>query len=246
MQKIQASKNGYSGLTRIRSSGELVIGLDQNNLPFSTAHPEPAGLDYEIAGLVAKELGVRLRVYWAYSSHDSYPSKLSRGLCDLLLGVTPDDRFEQRVYFSRPYYIAKYELVVPSGRPAVTAEDVLGVEAGLALRGLNGRTVRTFPNTASILEAVAAGHLSAGYVVSTHASWLAYEHWRDRLAFLPAMVRHDCFPICAALRRSDGDLKFAIDSAWDKLHASGKLAPIFDRWHVPYEPAPSPPKGTGS
>ena len=94
MQKIQTSKHAYSGLARVRSAGELVVGLDQNNLPFSTAHPEPAGLDHEIAGLLAEELGVRLRVYWAYSSHDSYPSKLAaKGLCDVILGVMPDDRF---------------------------------------------------------------------------------------------------------------------------------------------------------
>ena len=61
MQKVQASRNSYSGLARVRSAGEIVVGLDQNNLPFSTAHPEPAGLDFEIAGLLAKELGVRLR-----------------------------------------------------------------------------------------------------------------------------------------------------------------------------------------
>ena len=59
MQKVQTSKHAYSGLSRIRSAGELVVGLDQNNLPYSTAHPEPAGFDYEIAGLLAKELGVR-------------------------------------------------------------------------------------------------------------------------------------------------------------------------------------------
>ena len=74
MQKIQASKASYRGLERLRSAGEIVVGLDQNNLPFSTAHPEPAGLDFEIAALLAKELGVGLRVYWAYSSHDSYPA----------------------------------------------------------------------------------------------------------------------------------------------------------------------------
>ena len=100
----------------MRSAGELVVGLDQNNLPYSTAHPEPAGFDYEIASLLAKELGLRLRVYWAYSSHDSYPSKLtSRGLCDVILGVMPDDRFEHRVLYSRPYYLAKYQLVVRAG-----------------------------------------------------------------------------------------------------------------------------------
>src|SRR5262249_59323338 len=77
MERIQKSKNAYSALARVRSAGALVVGLDQNNLPLSTAHPAPSGLDYEIAGLLAERLRVSLRVYWAYSSHDSYPSKLA-------------------------------------------------------------------------------------------------------------------------------------------------------------------------
>ncbi len=235
MRKIQTSKRAYSGLSRIRSAGELVVGLDQNNLPFSTAHPEPAGLDYEVAGLLASELGVRLRVYWAYSSHDSYPSKLSKGLCDVLLGVTPDDRFEQRVGFSRPYYFASYQVVVQVGRGRLADLEPLGVEEGAALRGLNGRVVKTYPSTEAILAAVAEGNVPSGYVISTRASWLAYERWRSKLVFRPATELHDRFPIGAAVRRSDGDLKDAIDVAWDTLDRSGKLAKVFARWHVPYE-----------
>ena len=124
---VQTSKHTYSGLARVRSAGELVVGLDQNNLPFSTAHPEPAGFEYEIAGLLAKQLGVKLRVYWAYSSHDSYPSKLSsRGLCDLILGVMADDRFAHRVLYSRPYYVARYQLVVRIGEGGSSGRRTLG------------------------------------------------------------------------------------------------------------------------
>ena len=84
--------------------------------PLFNGPPRAGGLDHEIAGLLAEQLGVRLRVYWAISAHDSYPSKLSaKGLCDVILGVMPDDRFERRVLFSRPYYLAKYQLVVRSG-----------------------------------------------------------------------------------------------------------------------------------
>ncbi len=236
MQKVQTSKHLYSGLSRIRSAGELVVGLDQNNLPYSTAHPKPAGFEYEIADLLAKELGVRLRVYWAYSSHDSYPSKLSKGLCDVLLGVTPDDRFEHRVQFSRPYYVAKYQVVVRVGRGDSTSTEPLGVEEGLALRGLNGRAVKTFSSTEAILEAVADGRTPAGYVVSTRASWLANERWRDKLVFLPTIEKQDCFPISAAVRKSDGELKDEIDRAWDALDRSGQLAQVLARWHVPYQP----------
>ena len=236
LEKIQRSKQAYSGLARIRSAGELVVGLDQNNLPFSTAHPEPAGLDHEIAGLLAEQLGVRLRVYWALSTHDSYPSKLSaKGLCDVILGVMPDDRFARRVLFSRPYYLAKYQLAVRSGAGRLTEKEPVAVEEGVAVRGLKGRIVQSFPSTEAILQAIATGRVKAGYVISTRGAWLAQEHWPGKISFLTADESVDCFPITAAVRRTDRDLKDAIDRAWDELDRSGRLAQVFARWHIPYE-----------
>ena len=142
MQKIQTSKHPYSGLARVRSAGELVVGLDQNNLPFSTAHPEPAGLDYEIAGLLAEQLGVSLRVYWAYSAHDSYPSKLAtKRLCDVILGVMPDDRFGAAGPLF-PAVLSSRSISWSSGRAKVRPrhEEPLAVEEGVAVRGLKGAT----------------------------------------------------------------------------------------------------------
>ena len=215
------------------------MGLDQNNLPFSTAHPAPAGLDYEIAGLLAEQLGVSLRVYWAYSAHDSYPSKLaSKQLCDVILGVMPDDRFAQRVLYSRPYYFA----TLPAGRPvrrrsARGDRSPVAVEEGVAVRGLKGRAVRSYPSTEAILEAVATGRERAGYVIATRGPWLAARAMAGQ-ARVPARRRRpvDRFPICAAVRKSDRDLKDAIDRAWDELDRSGRLAQVFARWHIPYEP----------
>jgi polar amino acid transport system substrate-binding protein len=236
MQKIQTSKHAYSGLTRIRSAGELVVGLDQNNLPFSTAHPRPEGLDYEIAGLLAKELGVRLRVFWAISAHDSYPSKLAaKGLCDVILGVMPDDRFAQRVLYSRPYYRATYQRVIRAPDRSTSDRGPWAVEEGIAVRGLRGRAVRFFPSTEAILEAVATARVGTGYVISTRGHWLAHERWPDKLTFLPAEENADCFPICAAVRKSDGDLKEAIDRAWDVLDGSSQFGEVFARWHVPQQ-----------
>jgi ABC-type amino acid transport substrate-binding protein len=234
MQKVQTSKHAYSGLARVRSAGELVVGLDQNNLPFSTAHPEPAGLDYEIAGLLAEELGVRLRVYWAYSSHDSYPSKLAtKGLCDVLLGVMPDDRFGSRVLYSRPYYHARYQLVTRTGAGSPASDEPLAVEEGVAVRGLESRALRLVPSTEAVLEAVATGKAKAGYVISTRGAWLAEKRWHGKLAILRAVGQSaDRFPICAAVRKSDRDLKDAIDHAWDELDQSGRLAQVLARWHI--------------
>ncbi len=187
LRKVQTSKNPYKAMARIRSAGELVVGLDQNNLPFSSAHPSPPGLDHEIAGLLAERLGVSLRVYWAVSAHDSYPSKLaSKGLCDVILGVMPDDRFAGRVLYSRPYQVARYRVVVRSGEGRPEASVPIAVEQGVAVRGLDGRATHDYPSTEAVLEAVATGRERAGYVIATRGAWLAHERWPGKLELLPA------------------------------------------------------------
>lgn len=237
MAKRQTSKNPYSGLERIRSAGELVVGLDQNNLPFSTVHPKPAGLDYEIAELLAKQLGVTLRIYWAYSSHDSYPSKLaSKGLCDVILGVTPDDRFGKRVSYSRPYYFAQYQMVVPAnGATADLAEVPLAVERGVAVLGIRDRNVVPYADLETILDAVARNEAKAGYVIGPRAHWLAQQKWSDKVVFVKNADSVDRLPMCAALRKNEDDLRTAIDNAFAALAESGQLAQVFARWHIPYE-----------
>jgi len=237
MERRQRSKQRYSAIERIRTAGVLVVGLDQNSLPFSAAHPEPAGLDYDVAGLLAEKLQVSLKVYWAYSSHDSYPSKLAtKEFCDVMLGVMPDDRFGKRVAFSKPYYFLDYRFVVPAGGELPAEDRPLAVERGLALRGLRERPVHEHPRLENILEAVATGNETAGYVTGARGQWLAETRWPGRLKFVaPAADAVDRFPICAAVRKSDADLRAAIDEALDELASSGKLTEVFARWHIPYE-----------
>jgi ABC-type amino acid transport substrate-binding protein len=243
LEKVQTSKIPYGGLARIRSAGELVVGLDRSNLPFSTAYPKPAGLDYEIAGLLAEKLGLSLRVYWAYSAHDSYPSKLaSKKFCDVILGVMPDDRFGQRVLYSKPYYTAGYQLVVRAGESSPGSLEQLGdqplaVEPGVVTRGVERRKTVSYPSLESILEAVATNRVKAGYVISTRGPWLAEQRWPGKLKFVTATGGVDSFPICAAVRKGDGDLKAALDRAIEELHQSGELVKVFDHYNIPYASA---------
>ncbi len=240
MQRVQTSKKRYAGLERLHSSGTLVVGLDQSNLPFSTAHPVPAGLDYDIARLLAEQLGLSLRVYWAYSAHDSYPSKLaSKNLCDVILGIMPDGRFAERVLYSKPYYIASYQLAVLAGDTSLRTLDDLGneplaVERAIAARALQGRELRPYANLEAILQAVATRQVRAGYVISTRGHWLAEQRWPGKIKLLTVPGSVDRFPIGAAVRRADTDLRAAIDQAWDELMQSGRLAQVFARWHIPY------------
>ena len=243
MSRRQRSQHQYNGLQSVRSRGTLVVGLDQNNLPYSKSHPKPAGIDYEIAQLLAKELGVSLEVYWAYSSHDSYPSKLAnKRLCDVILGVMPDDRFAQRVTYSRPYYSAEYVYAVSTSNQSVEETKLLGdspiaVEPGLAIRGLEGKQVQSFSSLTSILAAISTGKVATGYVLSSRAHWLASEQWPGKLRFVAPESPVDRFPICAAMRRNEADFAKAINAALEKLLESRQLAEVFARWHIPFNEA---------
>ena len=195
--------------------------------------PSPPGSTTRSPACSPQQLGVPLRVYWALSTHDSYPSKLAaKRLCDVILGIMPDDRFGERVLYSRPYYRAQYQLVVRSGEDLPGPGETIGLEAGVAVSGLKGRSVQTYASTAEILEAVAAGRLRAGYVISTRGPWLAEERWPGKLVFHSGSSSVDCFPICAAVHKTDRELKDAIDRAWDELDRSGQLAKVFARWHI--------------
>ncbi len=137
MRKIQTSKHPYDALARIRSAGELVVGLDQGNLPFSTAHPAPAGLDYEIAGLLAEQLGVSLRVYWAVFR--ARLVSLEAG-GQAALRRDPGGHARRSVCAAGPLFAAVLCRAIPVGRP-IGRRTARG--AGAAGRRGGGRGART-------------------------------------------------------------------------------------------------------
>ena len=56
---------------------------------------------------------------------------------------------------------------------------------------------------------------------------------------LPASDTVDRFPICAAVRRTEPDLKEAIDEVFVELQESATLEKLFARWHIPIDVASS-------
>ena len=143
--------------------------------------------------------------------------------------------FGELVIYSKPYYHATYQLVVRADTTVLAKDTPLAVQRGVAVRGLDGRDVREYPTLEAILSAVAKGEEQAGYVISSRGHWLAEQHWPGELKFIGGGSEAvDRFPICAAVRKGDADLKAAIDQALDELAESGRLAEVFQRWHIPF------------
>jgi ABC-type amino acid transport substrate-binding protein len=150
----------------------------------------------------------------------------------------PDDRFAQRVTYSEPYSYASYQYVLSADNKSIDLEralatEVIALESGIAVRGLTDRQLKRYSSLESILDAVAAGRIQAGYVISSRAHWLAAEKWPGQLQFAQPKSEIDCFPICVALRRGETELREEINSAFRQLRHSGQLEQAFMRWHVP-------------
>ena len=226
MQKIQTSKHGYSGLARVRSAGELVVALDQNNLPFSSAHPEPAGLDYEIAGLLARATGC----------------PAPRLLGHLRARFLPVETVVQRTvrrdsggHARRSVRAAGSLFPALSTRRAINWSSASGEGPPSVGRARGRRGRGRCPRVGR----------AAGTAVSQHRSDSGSR--RDRpgesglrdldtgcLAGPEALAGKARLPPAAGIvgplsslrgrAKNDGDLKDAIDRAWDELDRSGQLA----------------------
>ena len=199
----------------------------------------PAGLDYEIAGLLAEQLGVSLRVYWAFSAHDSYPSKLATKRA---LRRDPRGHARRPVRAAGALFAAVSRRAVSRGRPVGR-----GAASGLGADGRRGRgrgagARGTCDPRLSQHRGGPRGRgdgPGAGGLRDRDPRGLAGPRAMAGQAGAPPRDRGrttDAFPIVAAVRKTDGELKDAIDRAWDELDRSGRLAQAFARWHIPYEP----------
>jgi len=84
----------------------LSVCADPNNLPFSNAHAQ--GFENEIAALVARDLGRRVRYVWAPQRRGFIRTTLAAGRCDLVVGVPPSSPL---IDSTRPYYRSRYVFV---------------------------------------------------------------------------------------------------------------------------------------
>ncbi len=116
----------------IRHQGVLRVGTLNNQLSYYIGQDGSTGLDYELAALFAKDLGVRLEIRPVFGLSGLFPA-LDRGDIDVIaagLTVTPDRISD---YAPAPaYYFASQVLVYKNGswRPR-SIEDLISREGSL-------------------------------------------------------------------------------------------------------------------
>jgi polar amino acid transport system substrate-binding protein len=226
-------------LEQIQASGTLGICLPANSLPFSSRHDTPGGFEVELAGLLAKQLGVSLDAQWVIS-----PVQVVRASCDLLLDVIadPEAQGESHLVLSKPYYRSGVALVVPQGSPITSFASLDGhtkvaVQIGSIVAMILGQRhvgLSAYAFEDEMLQAVANGEADAAAVTPVSAGYFNLAHPAHKLTIVPPDEADQrlVWNIAIGMRKPDQALREAMDKAIDQLSANGTIAGIYGRYGV--------------
>jgi ABC-type amino acid transport substrate-binding protein len=224
----------------------------ENNLPYSSSK-ENTGFDVDTAKAVAEALGKPLVAVWTKNStqideieESDFPTrKLSRNECDAIFSIPGQDAIKDspKLAIGAPYYGAAFELI---GREQNAPHDLASLgNTPVAIQSqtianfvLHARKVpiRTFFSTGEAVNGVVTGDAALALLWGPAAGWHLRNHPDLKLFFVsgyepPAVVRWNEH---VATRKTDTDLREAIDHAVAKLKESGVLQEFAQRYGMPF------------
>ncbi len=233
-------------IERIQAKGELVVSLNKGYPPFSMLiDGQPAGLDVDLARLLADYLGVKVR-FIRPDSYDQQIPRLLDGESDIIMAaMTRTVARGLKVRFTDPYFevsqaaLVRRKLAKPEANSyfdLLTIGDLrLGVKSGttheaFARELFPDSAIRLYPTAAAAAEAIINGEVDAMVADSpfvriwerTHP-----EHYRQVQALLtPVTQEFYAFAI------RPGDLEFL---GWLNLFISQiKIDGTLDLLHYEY------------
>ncbi|HEY7647528.1 MAG TPA: transporter substrate-binding domain-containing protein [Methylomirabilota bacterium] len=211
---------------------------DPSNLPFSAQDAREPGFEVEIGRAIADALGADLDVYWYPTARELMAFRqLAEGRCDLLMGLPLNAAFtddKPRFLFSEPYYVMRQVLVSPGVGAVRSLDDLQGKVIGVQAMTLSDQLVyerghkrKIYRKAEETFEALARGEVDAAVMESPLAGWFITRHAGFQGVVISDPARD--IRIGAALRKSDPDLKRAVDRSIERLQVT-KVPEILGRY----------------
>lgn len=245
-----------SALEKARERGTIVACADPYNMPFSSPNPNMPGFDVEIAKEIATGMGLEIAYHWADTGTRGGLSRAIRlsindNKCAFFMGVPdePDmieEYEEKRLEITRPYVNMGYVLVGRTGgRSAKTLAEVKDAKIGVIMftvadMDLSREGFQTDPYRISEenLAALQKGDVEFSLLLSSKVGWWLHQNPGSGLEIVDGFTpdpRMD-YGLVIAVRRTEQDLKAAINEQLGRLVASGRIAEIVAKYGVPFLP----------
>jgi len=224
-------------LSTIKKTGEIRVATSLSVPPytFTNADMQPDGSDVATAKLLAKDLGVKLKIVSVPVA--SRIPMLQTDKADLVisvLSVTPER--EKVISFSRPYSLIREVVMAPKNVPLKSIDELKGKSIGVA-RGTvedqlvttmaKGATIRRYEDVSTLITAAAAGQVQ---YLATGLMSLAELNQKTHDRFESKLVLKD-FMLAIGLQKNRPELLQWVDQWVATNLKNGELGKIFEHYH---------------
>lgn len=203
---------------------------DPSNLPFSSQDAKEPGFEVEIARAIAETLGADFDVHWFPTVREMLVLRqLYEGRCDLLMGLPLTERYtadKPHLAFTAPYYLMRQVVVSPSIGVvgSLNLDDLRGKLVGVQAMTLSdylvydhGYNRKIYLKPEDTFMALVKGEVDAVVMESPLAGWFVKKNPGFRATEITDGARG--LKIVAALRKTDPELKEAVDLAIEQLRS---------------------------
>ncbi len=234
---------GGSGDSSIKRT-VLRVGTDATYPPFETVDVEtgkPSGFDIDLIALVCEVNGWKAE--FIVTPFDGMIPGLQAKKYDVAISamtITPERA--AAVDFSEPYYLAGQTIAVPLAENSISKPEDLkrkkvGVQLGttgeMMAKRIDGADVYSFENIGAAFIDMANGNLDA--VLNDFPTTQSYIKSHGTAKTVGEILSKEQYGI--AIRKGDGELRNAVNSALAKIRADGRYNQLHIKWFG------SPPAG---
>ncbi len=232
-----------TSVAEVKKKGVLVLGTDPTFQPFEFkgADGRIQGFDIDVAGAVAKDLGVKLQIQ-AVGFGALMPQAVTSGRVDLAMsGITITPERAKVVSFSAPYYRSAQVFIVRTGNPGKFAwpadikGKVIGVQANTTGQFAaeetlkpKGAVIKVYDDFAGGLADVRAGRIAALIGDAPTVSDLGRRLPGQFAQAGQALVAEDY----GAVFKKGSDLAAAADKTLARMKKTGEYQKLLDKWIV--------------
>ncbi|QGY41138.1 transporter substrate-binding domain-containing protein [Pseudodesulfovibrio cashew] len=206
---------------------------------FKDEKGNPAGIDVEVAKLLAKQMGVRIQ--FVQDSWDNVVTSLRLGRLDCICGMEINPKRRIMFEFTPPYYSRRVVVLVLARTKSVNSLEDLkwSVVAGdrhsyierlLEKRGLKNKIrIHQTKSKDVSMQLLEEGNVLAMIAPKAVAHYLAKKH------DVHIKVIEDSdpgSPVAVAVEKGNTKLMIRLQDALVKLEENGRLDAVFSKWNV--------------
>lgn len=232
-----------STLDKLKAYGKITLCADRDLLPHSSSKMDPPGFDVEVAQEVAKELGIELGFKWvaAFKGYRAIRNLYSND-CDIFMGLPNDEEFleeARRLDVTNAYYTGGFAILLSKDAPSMKLDDYKAKGVAVDIMTVpdfrlheRGFERKLYYGVEKVVEAMKSGEVQAGLVPALEAGWAAHTQKDLGLRVLDRTEKQFIYPMGFGLRKSEQDLKVAINDVLKKLEDNGKLSELRRKYGV--------------